>query len=168
MIHKDITPIKAFILSSFLFDDPKDPTVKKCKIFSISSYPGHVPTFNILIEDKYIYSYVSSEQLSKTENFEDVTLEKLCYENCVSGDFSWNEFEYLKNKTVTIFNKDKTFQCKGKYIGTMDWYNENNSLHLIEGNDGCFYFRPNHKVIFTDNSSDLLPPFKKIKQEFKL
>lgn len=165
MIHLDISPIKCFIKRDFIY---KDNIFTPCKaeIFSVAVYPGHYPTFNVMVEGKYFYNYVPSNVLNIKDDFsKGSTLEELSYQNCIDGEAVLNEIAYLKNKQVSIFNRQRNFSGYGIYHSNIDWYNDNDSLNLIIGIDGQFYFRPNYRIIFSELQE--LPKLNKIREEYK-
>lgn len=166
MIHLDINPIKCFIRSNFIHKEDNPFSSCKAEIFSIGVYPGHYPTFNVMIEGKYFYNYVPANVLNIKEDFPKTSsLEELSYQNCIAGEAVLNEIAYLKNKQVSMFNREKKFSGYGVYHSNIDWYNDNDSLNLIIGNNGQFYFRPNYRIVFGDSQE--LPKLNKIREEYK-
>lgn len=170
MIHFDIKPFDTYVRQEFIYDFKVGfDKFLDCKVFSVSSYPGHVPTFNILIEDKYIYSYLPINAFTNSphNNVKPIPIDS-SYFNCPSHTLSVNVFDHLLNKRCHIYHRDGKWCGDGKYRMTFDWFNDNELCHLIEKSDGYFMLWPSHKLIFSDSIEDKLPKFKKSHHEWKL
>ena len=145
MNHCSITkPFKAFVRRSLLYNlDPVFGGVLECKMFGISSYAGHYPTFQILVDGGAMFSYVPAHMLSTLEPSCSFELSDLVYHKCSSDQISYTVFEALLNQKAVAFVGPKLQQIKSEYVGTVDWYKGNELLHLLllETATGCLASR---------------------------
>lgn len=156
--HFNIKPIQCYINEKYLYDMDESKTgMLPCKLISVSSYKGHVVTFNVLIEDRYLFSYIPANAFGLNK----LSIEECSYHNCPSNEASVVYFDFDE---CFVYGKDKKLIGKGNYQFTIDWHNDNEMLHFIMINN-IFMFVPNHKLSFKEAK---LPDFKKLKQEFKI
>jgi hypothetical protein len=166
-IHFDLEPFKCLVRQQYLYDfDNGWDEFASCKVFACSSYPGHLLTFHILVEDKFIYSYLPIQSLCWKMSNEPL-MEYVNYFNCPSDEVTVSKFECL-NKTIQMFNRNGSYRGKGKYLMTFDWHNDNQLCHLIEEDNGIFSLCPSHKIVVSDDINVQLPKFKKLHKEWKL
>jgi hypothetical protein len=167
-IHFDIKPFTCLIRGEFLFDfQSNHGKYYPCKVFAVSSYPGHVPTFQVLVEDKYLYSYVPVHALVEFPIRFSGFMEEYSYFNCPSGQLTVHTFESLDDEYCQVYNKDGSWRGVGSYMMTFDWQDDNQLCHLIN-QGGCFMLWPSHKIIFSTDKTSQLPGYKKIHSEWKL
>lgn len=165
-IHFEIPTSPITIRKEYLYDlKSGHGEYVQGKLFAISSYPGHTITFKVLVEDKYIYSYLPITALTG-KRCEQMSLKESCYFNCPSGELTWTVFESLTR--CQVFKRDGSFLDSGRYIMTLDWHNDNELGHLIELDGGNVVMWPSHKIVFSDNKEDKLPDFKKLHAEWKV
>jgi hypothetical protein len=168
LVHSDITPLKALVQKRVLYDmDPVIPENEhmKCVIFGVSSYTNFAPTFQIMVEEKSIFSYVPPHLLlvkSSINSHSFFELKDLVYHNCPDVEFAVSVSKYLC-KPLYVYLKNRDLWILGKYLFTMDWYHGNDLLHCIILENGQIGFFPSHKISFGKNS---LPDFKKLRQEW--
>lgn len=166
-IHFDIEPFQCFIHKEFLYDFRTGfEELSPCKVFAVSSYPGHALTFHVLVEDRYIYSYIPAHALCTNKRVDVLPIRDASYFNCPSEDLKVHSFVALRGP-CQVFNRDETFRGSGIYKMSFDWHNDNQLCHLIEEN-GSLILWPSHKVIFSSNKHDTLPGYKKLHKEWKL
>jgi hypothetical protein len=140
------------------------------QIFSISSYKDHSPTVQVLLSDGSVFSYlplhslVSTQEPTENHDFE---LKDCFYHNCPSNEFVVHEF-YELSGICQVFIKSRNKFYQGMYILTIDWFEDNNMLHLIELDNGAFVMIPSHKIQFGKYKSTKFPEYKKLRQEWKI
>lgn len=170
--YSNFIPIKGFIRQDVLYDmNPnKINNYLKCLIIGINSYPGHVPTFQIIVDDTSIFSYIpphlllsTISSLSKKDTF---SLKELVYHNCPDEKFSINRLDYLIDyPSLSVYLKDRQIWRTAKYLFTMDWYAGNDLLHCLILQNGQFGFFPNHKISLGERK---LSSYCKLHQEWKV
>jgi len=166
MIHVDINPINAFVRDKYLYDlDKSKRGLSPCKIFAISSYAGHVLTCQVLIDNKYIFSYIPLMALTLESNSKEFSIDDCYYNNCPGQKMVVNYHQFLVNKKCFVFKNNKVIKS-GKYLFTIDWYDDNLNAHLINTDDGNLILYPSHKLSF--DNTNALPQYKKIHKEFIL
>lgn len=140
------------------------------RLFAVSSYPGHVPTFQGLVEDKYIFSYLPIHALAWKE-VPPLTFEEANYFNCPSGKTVFNNFLSLQYYRCQVFNRGGSYLDDGIVAGTVEWYEDNELCHLVQLRGGNLVWRPSHKLIFGFHKEDgiqKLPGYKKLRSEWIL
>lgn len=166
-IHSEIASGPLLVRKEFLYNmESGYDEFLPAKIFAVSSYPGHAPTFKALIQEKYIFSYLPINAFASKE-VEPLSLDDSNYFNCPSEVFSINTFSQLRH--CQVFNKDASWLGCGIIIMTIDWYMNNELCHVVELDTGNFVLRPSHKVVMSDYNSptrEVLPKFKKLKYEW--
>lgn len=135
------------------------------KLLAISSYPGHVPTFKVLVKDKYIFSYLPIQALASKE-VEPMALKDANYFNCPSETLSISYFYSLG--PCRVFNKDGSYLDDGIVVCTLDWYRDNELGHVVKLENGNYVIRPSHKLIFNFDKDKVedLPKYKKLRHEW--
>lgn len=150
-------------------------------IVSVESYPGHLPTFTVLlcdgvvtdgkVSDGSVFAYlpvfaVVQEAIS-CSTYEAEDHYRVF---CPSDDFVYYEAAWLKNLQVCVFNtKKEQLPGWGSYLFSLEWPNENEQVHLIALN-GQLYFVPNHKLLVRTEVVEFadmkLPSWRKLRQEW--
>ncbi|MEE3717646.1 hypothetical protein V2H45_12975 [Tumidithrix elongata RA019] len=171
MIHYDLPQlISGFVDRKLLFDlDGQTEGILPCQIFSLAAYAQEALTFQILLEDGSLFSYVPLHLLyhKPPEAINLLELEDLVYHNCPDSTLCIHRFERLSRDVVNCFFKRKQAWLVGDYIFTMDWYCGNDLLHFIQLHNGQFALLPNHKVKFL-NGDPHFQPFKKLHAIWKV
>ena len=178
-LHEQIKPIKAFVNSSLIYGnfDTNHQEYTPCEIFTVTCVKDEVLTFNILIHGKFIYSDVPLHALkTHTPIFYEpehpiLELKDLLYHKCPSFNFSLHEFTFLKEKPLVAYFKDKKLYLTGKYLLSLDFFQDNSWLHMIELYNGQLAFLPNHKIIFQHEIPTMdwsFPDFKKLREKFEV
>lgn len=140
------------------------------RLFAISSYPGHVPTFQGFVEDRYIFSYLPIHALAWKE-VAPLTFEESNYFNCPSGKIVVHSFLSIQYRPCQVFNKGGSYLDDGLVAATVEWYEDNELCHLVQLRDGNLVWRPSHKLIFGYQKEDgiqKLPSYKKLRHEWIL
>ena len=174
-IHVSVTPIPVFLLRKYLYNlDSNEVGWVRASVIAISSYANDPLTLTVLIEDtKALFSYIPLNAV--VYRFDDkpmidyalmdaVSLKNLGCFSCPSEEVFVSDL-YL-DKVLTFFPEhDSREVCR--YLLTLDWPNENELFHLLVNQKGLFYLRPNHKMLL-DLNAIVLPPYKKLKAEYKI
>ena len=168
IIHYNIKPIDVLLREEYLYDlKEHHNNFIPAKIIAISSYPGHTLTFTVLVHDKYIFSYIPIIALAWFITEAKSTLERAVYKNCPSAELTVAYYDALNE--CTVFKHDGSYLSGGTYLLSVDWYNDNELLHLIKLDDGTLALYPNHKIVFGKNSAKAeLPKYKKLHHEWIL
>lgn len=139
------------------------------RIFAVSSYTGHVPTFSCIVEDKYLFHYLPINAFAWQE-VEPLTLEVANYFNCPSDAIEVFGIDQLV-RNCQVFNKDGSFLDYGVIDSTIEWPLDNELCHVIMLDTGNIILRPSHKIIFADINDATnykLPGYKKLRHEWIL
>lgn len=171
MIHYDLPqPISGFVDRKLLFGlDPDMSGILPCQIFSLATYPQEALTFQILLQDGSLFSYVPLHLLyhKPPETQSLLELSDLLYHNCPDSVLCIHRFEWLNQDRVNCFFKHRQLWLSGDYLLTVDWYGGNDLLHLIRLQNGQFALLPSHKVKFL-NGEPQFQPFKKLHATWKV
>jgi len=170
MIHANIPAFNAYVEKKFLFDlDEKYAgQYVPCTVFGASSYPQEALTFQILLEDGSMFSYMPIHALQKKTSERRINLElsDLIYKNNPGQDIEITAFDHLKGEMNCYF-KSKNLWLSGQYICTIDWYKDNEQFHLVELENSQYAALPNHKVKFK-NTEPSFAPYKKLHQTWRV
>ncbi len=184
MIHENIPAFNAQIEKKYLYD--MDETYANmyipCTVFSIASYKGDALTFQILLEDGSVFSYIPLNAILKKQNHlnkdnEDkrekdgikkdrLELSDLVYKNCPGEDITVADFNHLHGRVDAYF-KQKNLWLEGEYICTIDWPRENELFHLIGLENNQYAALPNHKIKFKTGIRSF-QDYKKLHQEWRV
>jgi hypothetical protein len=140
--------------------------LRPCTAFSISSYPGNAPTFQILLADGAVFSYIPAPALIDPQRAAEPVLElaDLVYHDCRSVEICVNRFDALAGRVLCLF-KRRDLWLAGTYLFTVDWYTGNDLLHGVALANGQLALLPNHKIKFGDHPPGF-EPYKKIRREW--
>lgn len=170
MIHHNIRPFKAHVKKEYLYDMDAsfEGQYLRGEIFGVSSYPDEALTFQVLLEDGCLFSYIPIQALQKHEgDIEEALAPKdLVYRNNPGVNISVTEYNHLSGDVLTFFRHSGRWM-KGDYMLTIDWYEANEQFHLIALQNGQFAALPNHKVKFR-NLEASLPGYLKLHQTWKV
>lgn len=174
-VHADIPPLKAHVRGEYLYDmDPGHAGEHvPCTAFAVSSYAGSVPTFNVLLADGSVFSYLPPTALVDIDRRQGgesppplLELADLAYHNCPDADLCVHSFDELRGPVQAYFKRGGLWMA-GEYLFTVDWYTGNDLLHLVALENGQFAFLPHHKLKFKDGPRDL-PAYRKMHGEWKV
>jgi hypothetical protein len=163
-VHADVGPIPCFVSELALYNnDPNKTAWVKGEIFSFSSYPGHAPTFNVLLDTGAVFSYIPCHLVRTSLGNSEPGVENLdlVYHNCPIGPFTINKFKRLAETPCTAHFKRTGKQMRADYLFTVDWWAGNDLFHCLALTDGRIAFLPSHKVLFGDDTGEL-PDYKKL------
>lgn len=168
-VHAGITPIPAFVEEKYLYNgDESKRDQLPCKIVGISCYPGSSITLTVLIEDSYLFSDIPLSAIHNSREHSEIQLDldSLIYRNCPQNpEFTMVSLPELKGSVFVTFKKTGQ-KIAGEYIFTLDFWQGNESCHLIKLDNGQFCFMPNHKISFgTDRQ---LPTWRAMKSTWNI
>ena len=167
-IHAEVDPVPVRVRQEFLYDmDPaKAGTYVHGRIFSVSSYQGHLPTFQVLLDDGSVFSYLPAHALVAPDQDPSVELdaEDLTYHPSPAGDIHVTSYKALQGP-VQVFLRRRDLWVRGRYVLTIDWHEGNDLLHLVVLDSGHVALLPQHKVKFGD-AAQSLEPYRKLHQEW--
>jgi hypothetical protein len=164
-VHAEIPPLKTHVRAEYLYD--MDPAhigeVVPCWAFAVSSYEGSVLTFEVLLDNGSMFSYMPPTALidpARARGQEVLDLKDLASVNCPSGDICVHRYRALEG-TVQGYFKQRDRWLAGDYLCTIDWYQNNQLVHLIALENGQYALLPSHKVLFGDGTR-VLPGYRKM------
>ena len=138
----------------------------KSEVIALTSYPGQVLTADIMIEGNYIFSNIPFHLMyPKRESGLTTTIRDLSdsyhhhYRNNPDKDI---DVSYLPLYGVHVHVKDDV--VPGIYICTVDWYNDNELVHVVQCPDR-FILAPNHKMSI---GNVRLPKYQKLRTSWVL
>jgi hypothetical protein len=170
MIHHEICPFKAYLKKEFLYDlDPSyEGEFVEGTIFAISSYPGEAPTFQILLSDGCLFSYMPIQAMQKTAEPVANPLESddLVFRNSPSSMIVVTHYGYLQGDVLGFFRRSSRW-LKGVYMSTVDWFDDNEQFHLISLENGQYALLPNHKLKFRSQVPSF-PHYKKLHKTWRV
>ena len=162
--------IDTFVKKEYLYNlETGHGEFVKGTIIFINSYPGHQPTFDLLLEDGSVFCYLPVMALSSCETNMCKEDPLPCLKTCLSENFIMFENKELENKICQVFDEAKKWYSFGSLIVTLEWPNENQLLHLVVLDSGQYAIIENSKILFTDKKVKVtqLPNVKKLRQEWK-
>ena len=167
-VHATIPPLRTHVRAEYLFgmDPARVGELRPCTAFSIASYQNSVPTFQILLDDGAVFSYLPPSALIDPARAREPTLdlEDLVYRDCKTTLISVHDFDALHGSVLAYF-KRKDLWLGGTYLFTIDWYAGNEMLHALALDNGQYALLPSHKVKFGDHPPGF-EPYKKIRREW--
>ncbi len=165
-VHAQIPPIVTNVRAEYLYnmDPARVGELRRCTAFSVSSYVGSAPTFQILLPDGAVFSYLPPNALVETQTDPVLELGDLVYHDCKSVDISVHVFDVLRGPVLAYF-KNRDLWLAGTYLFTIDWYTGNEMLHCVSLVNGQYALLPSHKLKFGDHPPGF-EPYKKIRREW--
>lgn len=148
-MNLSITPIPVKIWKPFLYGKYEVPdTIEKndlvkAEIIGISSYLNQPLTFHLLIDKAYLYSDLPIFSLFHKDNLQSLKLKDYI---CPGYDIDSFCLEALVNKNIACFDPGIKTWIHGVYLRSIDFYKDNELLHLVKINNGQFGIFPNHKI----------------------
>lgn len=175
-VHVDIPTFKAFVQTKFLYnmDEAYEGKASPCKVFAVSSYKGHYPTFKILLDDGSLFDYIPAHALFvKPNNTKyELGIDDLCYgKACPDFNIAVSVHQIFSEPYAIKscwFPKKNIWVDVDRYICTIDWYKDNENANLLILKNGQIAFVPNHKMLLAKTGPvATLPKYKAIKSEWK-
>lgn len=164
-----IPKIKVLVIESFLYNgDISKKNIINGEIIGVSSYPNQTLTFHILVDGKYLYSDMPIHSfiwkpINNDVNYE---LDDLVYSNCETLPIDNFTLDCFINTEVSVYLKRLGNWISGEYITSFDFYEGNDSCHLIKLENGYFTLAPNHKINWSGN--EILSDYLKNKKTWKI
>jgi len=153
-VHVAIPPLATHVRAEHLYgmDPARVGELRPCTAFSISSYVGSAPTFQILLADGAVFSYLPPSALVDPARraAPELPLGELVYHDCKSVEISVHVFDALGGPVLAYF-KHRDLWMPGAYLFTVDWYTGNEMLHALALANGQYALLPSHKVKFGDH-----------------
>jgi hypothetical protein len=142
--------------------------LRPCTAFTLSSYVGNAPTFQVLLGDGAVFSYVPPHALVDPERRAkpELPLADLVYHDCKSVDIAVQALDALRGPVLAFF-KNRDLWLAGSYLFTIDWYTGNEMLHCVSLVNGQYALLPSHKLKFGDHPPGF-EPYKKIRREWSV
>lgn len=171
MIHASIKGMRVFVRSEFLhdMDAAYRGKLESGLAFAISSYPGHAPTFKVLLDGGSVFSYLPPQALLTREQLPEpeLSLDQLVYHNCPTGRLAISTFADLTLGKTAVFIKKLGVWLSGAYQFTVDWYEGNDLVHCVHLENGQVALLPSHKVKFNDGACEF-PGYRKLHAEWRV
>ena len=168
-VHAEIPPLRTHVRAEYLYgmDPSRAGETRPCAAFSISSYAGSAPTFQILLGDGAMFSYLPADALVDPDKLADpLELADLVYHDCKSTAISVHDFAALHGPVLCWFKRVDRWVA-GTYQFTVDWHTTNEMLHCIALANGQYALLPSHKIKFGDHPPGF-EPYRKIRREWKV
>ena len=166
-VHAEIPPLRTHVRAEYLFgmDPARLGELRPCTAFTVSSYVGSAPTFQIVLDDGAVFSYVPPNALVEPPLRDPVLeLADLVYHDCKSIEIAVSTFTALRGPVLAFF-KRRDLWLAGTYLFTMDWYTGNEMLHGVALANGQYALLPSHKLKFGDHPPGF-EPYKKIRRDW--
>lgn len=167
-VHAEIPVIHTHVRAEYLYNMAPERVgeLRPCRAVSISSYVGQAPTFQILLDDGALFSYVPPSALIDPATRAEPALElgDLVYHDCKHVEISVHELAALRGP-VLAYVKRRDLWLAGEYRFTVDWYTGNEMLHCVALANGQIALLPSHKLKFGDHPPGFAP-YKKIRREW--
>ena len=170
MLHKSIVPFRVYVKRDYLFD--RDSSYQgqfdEATVFALSSYPGDALTFQILLKNGCLFSYIPIQALQQHDRLIDPLFseEDLVFRNSPSAAIAVTQYPFLEGEILGFFRRSNLW-ASGRYIVTIDWYEDNEQFHLVALENGQYALLPNHKIKFKTTERSF-PAYKKLHQTWRV
>lgn len=160
-VHCDIQPFLTYVRSEFLYSLKEGfGYFTPGAVFAVSSYPGETIKFQVMIDDKILFSNVPVCALANSKTAPKILEEDCVYDVCPPGDIIVNQYEYLVSvEHCAVWERDGTLWRKGIYVFTVEWIDTRTQYHLIELEDGNYVFWPNDRITWGDDVPEKFPEY---------
>ena len=171
LIHASIPVIRAWIGREYLYDMAPEHVgaFDRCTVFGVASYAGHALTFQVIVEDGSMFSYVPICAIKAR----DVTcapwlpMSDLLYRDCPGERIAVTEYEHLRGAHADCFFRGRNLWMGGEYLCSIDWPDNNEQVHVVRLDTGQFCALPNHKLKF-HGGERTFKPYRKLRQEWRV
>jgi hypothetical protein len=164
-----VKPFKAYIEEKYLYDmDPTKHRVLTCQVVAVSAYEGQTLTFTVIVRDAMFANIpIWALRWKETSILTRIADKHLGFLNCPNKDIDVFTIEYVGYMKPTCFIKglNEWYRVEG-YIFTVDFFNDNELLHLVMLENYQFAWLPNHKINWAGKEE--LPDYKKLKQNWNI
>lgn len=162
-----IKPFNVFVKKQYLYDMSGESGFIKASVIAITAYSSQTLTFTLLIEGKYIYSNIPIFAIvSSIMVCSSISEESLAHVNCPDTAIDVFTIEHLFEKSPICFFKKENTWLSSEYLLTIDFFNDNQLVHLMLLNNNQIAFVPNHKVNWEGKRE--LSNYKKSHQTWKI
>jgi hypothetical protein len=170
-VHAPIPPLRCHVRAEHLYgmDPARVGELVPCTAFTISSYPGHVPTFQLLLGDGAVFSYVPPSALVEPAVLgpPELELEDLVYFACPDEQICVHRHHALEGDVLAYF-KRRDLWLAGRYLFTVEWWTGNDLCHAIALANGQLALLPHHKLKFGSGHAPGFAPYRKIRKVWRL
>lgn len=171
-VHAEVPKFRACVRAEYLYDmDPKRTGERvQCEVFGVSSYRGEALTVQAVLSDGSLFSYLpltAIDSLGGGEPSPSLNLDDLSWGNCPSEEIAVTAFDFLRKTPVSCYFRTPRIWLAAAYLFTIDWYNDNEQLNVVELENGQFAAVPNHKAKF-GHTERSLPPYKKLHATWRI
>jgi hypothetical protein len=129
-------------------------------VFAISSRSGESLKFQIIVDDKVMFSNIPICALANSKTAPKMTEEECIYNMCSDDDANIIQYDFLSNiEHCSVWNRDNTYWQKGIYLFTVEWHKSKEQGHIIELEDGNYVCWPNQKITWGEEIPDKLPEY---------
>jgi len=170
-VHVDIPPIKTFLSKKFLYDmdEAYAGQWERCKIFAASSYKTEALTAKVLIcSNGAVFDYLPFHAFSQTQTEPELDITDLCFHSAPLWNITVSIHDELKKQSCWVWFKRLGKFIEGNYHCTIDWYEANTNLNLIQMSNGQIATVPNHKCLFGKQMPEKLPDYRALHPIWKI
>lgn len=166
--------MRVWVRAEFLHDlQSKFDHFYEADVVGVTSIPGRVLSFHLLLRDGAMYGEVPITALAQDATQDCLTPRQAQWWDCFSYDFTICTFERLKGLRAECLLRDKPHTVGGQYLWTIDWCSpdpqrfdtgvsefpaEKKCGHLFALEGGNFALLPNNKVRWIDPAFVVEPP----------
>jgi hypothetical protein len=174
MLRLNVAQEKVYVRAEYVHDMDNAYVGKlvKAKLLSFASYPGHVLTADVVFGSGAVFSYLPLNALVTSTSalddswIRDAALSDCCFHNCPDEYASANTLPGLQG-IVQLYDRTGRHLRSGRYITTIDWYNGNDLLHVIDA--GMLVAWPSHKLLWRSQPPlEGLPKYSRLRHEWRL
>ena len=161
MIQLNIPPFLSYVRSEYLFDHKEgEGYFSPATIFSVSISQNEYPKFQVLIDDKTLFSNIPLQAISGSKLAKSLREEDCVYIQSADKDVVACVYDYLLSiEDCFVWQKNgEKFQA-AKYIMTLDWYIAKEQLHLLELEDGNYVLWHNSLITWGLDVPEKLPAY---------
>jgi len=169
----EIEPIPVLVKREYLENfEGGQGTYVNGTLQAVWAYPGHQPTFTVLLEDGTVFSYLPASAFTHTplSCHQNIGAKEACSVYAPSDRFVLYKMKMLEQHTVLCYSREKLYLGVGRYHFSMEWPYENEVVHLFCVNNGAYHFVPNHKMLLLPQEPKKqipsLPTWKKLREEW--
>jgi hypothetical protein len=168
LVHVDLRPFACLLRREHVMNlEEGHGEFLPCTVFGLSSYAGHAPTFSVLVEDRFLYTYVPVHALAG-QACEPLALHESAYFDCPDEVVTVVYHRHLLELgRCRVYRRDGSPWSTGTYLCTLDWYRADHALHLVRLDGGPFLLWPNHRLAFSD-AGPALPGFRRSRQTWRV
>jgi hypothetical protein len=173
-VHAEIPAMNLHVRAEYLYgmDPARVGEVVPCTPFTISSYPGEAPTFQIRLADGAIFSYVPPSALLDPSQPSygrgpELDLSDLAYHNCVDEQICVHAHSALRGPVLAYFKHEDAW-LPGTYHFSVEWWTGNQVLHAIVLEQGQLALLPHHKLKFGAGHTPGFAPYRKLRRTWRV